>query len=130
MRQVLMIALGGSMGAVARYGLSTWISKSLNTLFPWGTLAVNLTGCFIMGVIFELFDSAIVPSGLRSYIAIGFLGAYTTFSTFSLETVQLLRDGEIRIAALNVLASNFLSFLLLALGIFFSRALIQTLHVR
>jgi fluoride exporter len=130
MQRILLVALGGSLGAVARYGFSTWISKSVNNLFPWGTLAVNLTGAFLMGIIIELFDNTLLPAGLRSFIAIGFLGAYTTFSTFSLETIQLFRDGEIKIAALNVLASNILSFLLLACGIIFSRAVIQAFHMR
>jgi CrcB protein len=125
MQQLLLIAVGGSLGAIARYGISTYVLGMVNDVFPWGTLLVNGTGAFLIGVFVELFDAAIVPPPLRSFIAIGFLGAYTTFSTFSLETINLFRDGEIRLAAMNVLASNILSIALVAAGIYASRTLVR-----
>ena len=125
MQQVLLIAVGGSLGAVARYGLSTFVYHTTNEVFPWGTLVVNLTGCFLIGAFVELFDTAIIPSEWRSFISIGFIGAYTTFSTYSLETLNLLREGELRLASVNILASNLLGIVLVVLGIYSSRVLIK-----
>lgn len=122
MQQVLFIALGGSLGAVARYGVSSYVLTTVSEIFPWGTLIVNLSGSFLMGVVIELFEHTIVPPNLRSLITIGFLGAYTTFSTYSMETVNLLRDGEVRLATTNFLLSNVLACLLFILGIYCSRA--------
>lgn len=121
MQQILLIAIGGSLGAVARYGLSTFVYHTTNDIFPWGTFVVNLTGSFLIGVFIELFDTTIIPSEWRSFITIGFLGAYTTFSSYTLETVNLFRDGELRLAAVNVLANNLISIVLLVAGIYFSR---------
>jgi len=125
MQQVLLIAFGGSLGAVARYGLSTFVYHSTSETFPWGTLVVNLTGSFLIGVFIELFDTAIIPTEWRSFITIGFLGAYTTFSTYTLETVNLLRDGELKLATFNVLASNLIGIIFVALGIYSSRLLLK-----
>jgi len=125
MQQILLIALGGSLGAVARYGLSTMVYQATSAAFPWGTLAVNLTGSFLIGVSVELFEAALVPAAWRSFLAIGFLGAYTTFSTYSVETVSLLRDGELRLAAFNVIGSNLAGLLLVALGIYCSRLFLK-----
>lgn len=121
MYQVLLIAFGGSLGAVARYSVSSYILQSVNDVFPWGTLIVNLSGSFLIGVFIELFDHVVVPPNLRSLITIGFLGAYTTFSTYSLETINLLRDGELRLATANILANNVLALVLLIAGIYCSR---------
>jgi CrcB protein len=93
--------------------------------FPLGTLVVNLTGSFLIGVVIELFDTAIIPTEWRSLITIGFLGAYTTFSTYTLETVNLLRDGELRLATLNIVASNLIGILFVVLGIYSSRLLLK-----
>jgi CrcB protein len=125
MQQVLLIAVGGSLGAVARYGLSTFVYHSTSETFPWGTLVVNLTGSFLIGVFVELFDTAIIPTAWRSFVTIGFLGAYTTFSTYTLETVNLLRDGELKLAAFNVLASNLIGVLFIVLGIYSFRLLLK-----
>jgi CrcB protein len=121
MQQVLFIALGGSLGAVARYGVSSYVSTTVHEIFPWGTLIVNLSGSFLLGVVIELFEHTILPPNLRSLITIGFLGAYTTFSTYSMETVNLLRDGEVRLVTTNFLLSNVLACLLFILGIYCSR---------
>jgi len=125
MQQVLLIAVGGSLGAVARYGLSTSVYHTTNEVFPWGTLVVNLTGCFLIGAFIELFDRTIIPSEWRSFITIGFIGSYTTFSTYSLETLNLLREGEFRLASVNIIASNILGIMLVILGIYSSRLLIK-----
>jgi CrcB protein len=124
-QQVLLIAVGGSLGAIARYGLSTFVYHMTSATFPWGTLVINLTGSFAIGLVIELFDTAIIPTEWRSLITIGFLGAYTTFSTYTLETVNLLRDGELKLAVFNVVASNLVGILFVVLGIYSSRILLK-----
>jgi fluoride exporter len=125
MQHVMLIACGGMAGALARYGLSKYVAQSSNSLFPWGTLLINLSGSLLIGLFFELFDRAVIPADLRSLITIGFLGAYTTFSTYSLETVNLLRDGEIRLCLTNVILSNVLGLLLVLAGMHTTRFIIK-----
>ncbi len=121
MKMVLLIAIGGSLGAVARYGLSLLTYHTVGASFPWGTLAVNLTGSFFIGILAGLFDAAIVTAECRSFLTIGFLGAFTTFSSFALESVNLWRDGEIKWLIMNILANNVAGILLVVLGMVGSR---------
>ena len=89
------IAVAGALGALARYGLSGWVHRFAGPGFPSGTLSVNLLGCFLLGLLTELArHGGWVSPELRVWVGIGFLGAFTTFSTFSYETVTLLRDGD------------------------------------
>jgi CrcB protein len=125
MQHLLLIAVGGMLGALSRYALSKWIYQAVNDLFPWGTLAINLSGSLLIGIFFELFDQSVIPSDLRSLITIGFLGAYTTFSTYSLETVNLLREGEIRLCLTNVVLSNVLGLMLVIMGMQATRILLK-----
>lgn len=118
MQQVLLIALGGSLGAIARYGVATWIYQHTGTSFPWGTLIVNASGSFAIGFLAALFESTVVPAAWRSFLTIGFLGAYTTFSTFSLETMNLLREGELRLATGNIVLSTGAGLAAVVLGIY------------
>lgn len=103
---LLCIAIGGAAGALARYALSEVIKHTTGAGFPWGTLCVNLLGCFLIGMAVHLVTLPAVPFGLDYMIVIGFLGAFTTFSTFSLESINMLRDGEFTRAGLYILASN------------------------
>ncbi len=125
MQQLALIAVGGSLGALARYGVSTLVYHLAGETFPWGTLLVNLSGSFLIGMFLELFDTAVVPPVWRSFFTIGFLGAYTTFSTYTLETVNLLRDGELRLAAVNVLASNIAGIIFVLAGIASARLVLR-----
>ncbi len=127
MQQILFIAVGGSVGALTRFWLSKYISQNVKVIFPWGTLIINLTGSFLIGFFFALFDKAVSPSQWRSLITIGFLGAYTTFSTYSLETLNLLKAGEFKLGLLNILASNLLGIILVFLGMESARVLLKTL---
>lgn len=103
----LSIALGGAVGALSRYLIAAWVQNRTAGLFPWGTLTVNVVGCLLMGLLFRLFeDASVLRPEFRMAILVGVLGALTTFSTFSNETLQLLNDGQVGWAAANVLGTN------------------------
>ena len=91
---IAMIALGGAFGAVARYGLSGWVQGMTATTFPSGTLVVNVLGSFLLGLSLPLFESLAWSAESRTMVTMGFLGAFTTYSTFSYEAVVLLEGGE------------------------------------
>ena len=94
------------MGASARYWLSGAVYRFLSTDFPYGNLIVNILGCFLIGVLMvSVQDRFIVTPALRVFLAVGILGGFTTFSSFSYETISLIRDGEMFRASINVMAS-------------------------
>ena len=106
MRTVIGIAVAGSLGALARYGLEGAVSRRSAGAFPWGTFVVNVSGSFVLGLLFTLLTERwLVAPWLRSTVTIGFLGAYTTFSTLSLESYRLLEDGAYGLAFANLLGS-------------------------
>lgn len=88
------IAAGGALGALARYGLTGWIQSVTGGAFPWGTMVVNVLGSLLIGFAVAWLESAAVTAEAREFVAIGLLGAFTTFSTFTYEAVALLRDGD------------------------------------
>lgn len=111
------VALGGAAGAVARYILSTWVNNRFDFLFPWGTFFVNIIGCFLLGFIYILgIETLLIPPSLRTFLTIGFLGSYTTFSTYNLETISLLKSGEIKMAIFNGVGSLLAGLLAVWLG--------------
>lgn len=111
MENIIIIGLGGFIGAVLRYQVSGWAYQAMGTDFPYGTLVVNIAGSFVLGLFLTLAEGKFMVSPvMRSFIAIGILGAFTTFSTFSFETVQLMQSGSYISAVLNIVLS-------LALGI-------------
>ena len=115
--QLVAIAVGGAIGAVLRFLISGWAYGYLGSGFPWGTLAVNLIGCFVIGFLSKLFESMTVSPNVRMMILVGGLGAFTTFSTYALENVNLLRDGQTGVALINVLVSTAVGILCVFLGI-------------
>jgi CrcB protein len=122
--QLLTIAGGGALGAVLRFGMSSYIYRLLGRDFPYGTLAVNVVGSLVMGILFILFvERGLVSAEWRSAIIIGFLGAFTTFSTFSIETLMLVESGELSRAALNVVLSVTLCLAATWLGLVMGRQL-------
>jgi CrcB protein len=122
--QILAIAGGGAIGAVARFLVSTGVYRLMGRDFPWGTLAVNLFGSFAMGLLFVLLlERSLIAPEVRAAILVGFLGSFTTFSTFSLETLTLVEQGEELRALLNVAASVLLCVAACWAGIIAARAL-------
>ena len=105
--KILVLSLGGILGTLARYGLGGFIQNRFpNSTFPWGTLVVNILGCLTIGFLWILVeDKPILTPNMRLFSMIGFLGAFTTFSTFSLETVNLMAKCQWSAAAVNVAAS-------------------------
>ena len=94
-QKIILIGLAGAVGTLARYGLSGFIQRISGGTLPWGTLTVNVVGCLIAGLVWALIENRLTVSGeTRAIILIGFLGAFTTFSTFVLETGELMRDAE------------------------------------
>lgn len=111
-----MIALGGAIGALLRYGVGVWSSQHIGTGFPWGTLLVNLLGAFLIGLLAALMQRTPWADWLVGLVMMGLLGAFTTFSTFSLEAVSLFREGATAKAALYLGVSNIAGVALAALG--------------
>lgn len=95
MKIILAIGLGSCLGGISRYLLSQFIQNKFLSTYPFGTLAVNIIGCFLIGIIFGLSERGNFTMIWRLFLVTGFLGGFTTFSSFSNETVALLRDGEI-----------------------------------
>ncbi len=123
MFKVLLVGLGGFCGAVARYLVSGLMLK-VSAEFPWGTLVVNVLGSFLLGFLMALVTETLAISpNERLFLAIGFLGSFTTFSTFIYETNSLLDEGELLLAGSNILASLLCGFFGLRLGIWLARAL-------
>jgi CrcB protein len=117
MNNYFIIGLGGFLGAVSRYAVALWIGQRWGRMFPLGTFVVNISGSFFIGLLMSLFtEKFMVNPQLRSFLIIGFLGAYTTFSTFEYETGNLVKDGEWLIALANVILSVIAGFVALKLG--------------
>ena len=116
-----MIALGGALGAIARYQLAAMIQARIAVGFPWGTFVVNITGCLVMGIVTTLLTDRLVHPNWRFLIPIGFVGAYTTFSTFELETFRAVTDGAWLVGGLNVVGSVLAGYVALWLGVVLTR---------
>lgn len=123
MRLIALIALGSALGGVARYGLSGWVATRAGETFPWGTLVVNIVGCTIIGLFAGWHDSARLPLSVeaRGFLMIGVLGGFTTFSSFSLQTLERLQEGDWLRAGLNVVLSVVLCLAGVALGYWVAR---------
>lgn len=107
LQRLLFIGLAGLAGTLCRYGLSGLIARRFGETFPTGTLLVNIVGCFLAGFLFyPLHERFLVSEVVRTALMIGFLGGFTTFSSYGLQTFTLLRDGETGFAILNIFLSN------------------------
>jgi fluoride exporter len=116
-QKLLCLALAGSLGTLARYGLAGAVHRWTGSGFPWGTVAVNALGCFLLGVFWIVGTERLAVSGeTRTIVLVGFMGAFTTFSAFVGETSQLLNDSQWFWAAGNVLLQNVAGFVLFFVG--------------
>lgn len=124
MQKTILIGLAGLAGTLFRYWLSGSVARQYGETFPWGTMAVNLVGCFLTGAVFHLTEERfLVDPTIRTVILIGLLGGFTTFSSYGLQTFMLLRDGEFGLATLNIATSNVVGLLLVWAGYVFGKAL-------
>ncbi len=124
MNKILFIGVAGLLGTLGRYWLSGWADERWGASFPIGTLIVNLVGCLLIGFLFHATEEKyLVDPVLRSAVLVGFLGGFTTFSSFGVQTFNLLRDGEIFLAGVNVLVSNVAGLLLVWTGYAVSKSL-------
>ncbi len=122
MRHLLAIAAGGAVGASLRWLLAGAVQRATGGSFPWGTFAVNALGSFLLGFLFVyLIERSTVGELWRLAITIGFLGAFTTFSTYSLESIRLMQQGVFVLAAANVLGQVFVCLVLSWLGVQLAR---------
>ncbi len=120
----LLIAIGGAAGAVGRYAVDDTISRLIGSAFPMGTLIVNLSGSFLLGLLFALVsERSALPADIRAPVMIGFIGAYTTFSTWMLESVRLAETGAWGLAGLNLGGSMLLGLVAVLAGLGLGRAL-------
>ena len=121
----LWVALGGAIGAAARYGVAQWTGHRWGWAFPWGTLAVNVTGSLAIGLLMPLLLGRGPDPALRVFLVTGFLGGYTTFSAFSVETLALVEARRWDAAALYILGNVLLSLLACGLGLGLGRLLVR-----
>lgn len=121
---LLIIGVGGALGALSRYVASGWVQNMTGSEFPWGTMAVNVSGSLALGFLL-VWLQANVSVELRQFVALGFLGSFTTFSTFSYEAVALVQDGELWRAGGYLAGSVMLGVLALAVGMSLATALVS-----
>lgn len=125
MVKIILLATGGAIGTLLRYSLSGYTYRFFDSIFPWGTLFVNLTGSFAIGTLWGFFEIENMSPNVRNFIFIGLLGGFTTFSTFALENFNLFRDGEIKLLMLNILASNVIGIMLVFGGYSLTKCIIN-----
>ncbi|MDV4154523.1 fluoride efflux transporter CrcB [Rhizobium brockwellii] len=124
MIQALLVAAGGAIGSLLRYYVGQWALRLMGPAFPWGTLAVNIVGCFVIGVFAELIARKFNASvELRLLLITGFLGGFTTFSAFSLDAISLFERGEAVAGGIYIAASVGLSMAAVIAGLAVMRAL-------
>ncbi len=116
MERYLLVALGGALGSLLRYGLGAWVQALTGPSFPYSTLLINALGSFLIGVVIRLSLEGALSGEGRLFLAMGVLGGFTTFSTFSYETLALIQEGEVWRAFLYVFFSVFLGLFLVLLG--------------
>jgi fluoride exporter len=122
--RAIWIGVAGFFGAVSRYWLDGWISRLTGGGFPWGTFVVNMTGCFLIGALTALLTERLLPHPtIRIAVTVGFLGAYTTFSTFAYESLRQIQDGAVGMALANIGASVIVGIIAAWIGVMVGRAI-------
>jgi len=125
MLKIIAVAVGGACGALMRYGVYSTVGDISRGKFPWATFAVNCVGCYILGLLFEIAGVKIISEHVKMFLTVGFLGALTTFSTFSLETIQLLRDKEHVLGLVNLFGGIVVGLILCIAGILTGRQILK-----
>ena len=124
MSNILLVAIGGAIGSVGRYLVGLWATRLAGPNFPWGTLTVNVVGAFAIGLLVEMVARCFDASNeMRAFIVTGILGGFTTWSSFTLDTMVLFERGEVGLSALYLLASLLVSFAAIFAGLALGRAL-------
>lgn len=124
MGKLFLLGLAGFIGTLGRYWMSGFVARRYGETFPLGTLVVNLVGCFLVGLLFYLLQERfLVNQTVRTVVLIGFLGGFTTFSSFGLQTFTLLQDGEFGLALLNLSIANIFGLFLVWAGYTLARIL-------
>ncbi len=126
MVNILSIAIGGFIGAILRFLLSRFIGSFDISSFPLGTFIVNSIGCFFIGLLYTIFERISIFPEIRGFLSIGLIGAFTTFSTYMMETVNLFRDKEIFLGILNIFLSNITGIIFIIIGIYVAKLLFLT----
>jgi len=124
MEKFLLISLGAVLGANARYWISEWAARKVDSVFPHGILLVNLSGSFLLGFFITLATERwLLDPRWRLLVAVGFFGAYTTFSTYTYDSIHLMLKGQVGVGLLNLLGSALLGILAVGAGIFLAKAI-------
>lgn len=118
---IVYVALGGAIGAAARYLVSDWMASWLGPGFPWGTFFANISGSFLIGIVLVLVEGGSLPAGARLFLAVGILGGYTTFSSFSYESLNLLTNSGVLLTLLNTLGQLVLGLVFVYFGVVVGR---------
>ncbi len=125
---LLAIAAGGALGALLRYAFSSLVAGATYPSLPWGTMGVNLVGSFFIGLLSGVFDRLMVHVHFKTFLLIGLIGAFTTFSTYMIESFRLLQEGQIGLAFANLLLSNILGLACVFAGFVSVRTVFDILH--
>ncbi|MBN2189704.1 MAG: fluoride efflux transporter CrcB [Candidatus Aureabacteria bacterium] len=125
MLRFFYVAVGGALGAMLRYIVSGWSHRIFPNILPWGTLIVNVSGSLIIGILWAVFEGTIVSQNTRLLLLVGVLGSYTTFSSFSLESLNLFRDSEYGFFFLNILSNLVLGLGCVFAGYVFTRYILN-----
>ncbi|HET7167718.1 MAG TPA: CrcB family protein [Candidatus Limnocylindrales bacterium] len=121
---IVLISLGGAAGAASRYVVDQWVSQRMPGAFPLGTLVVNMSGSLLLGFLFALaIERGVLPASVRGPLLVGFIGAYTTFSTLMLESWRLIEDGAVGLGLANLVGSMVIGMIVLVVGLQVGRAL-------
>jgi CrcB protein len=122
MNRYVLIGLGAMLGANARYLVGVWAGSTFGAGFPYGTLVVNVTGSLLLGFVVTLSSGRLdIPADVRTFLAVGFFGSYTTFSSYAVESITLLQDGGLWRSLLNIFGNNLIGLICALLGVYLAR---------
>jgi fluoride exporter len=126
----ILVIIGGGIGSAARFGLSTWVNQfmQVKSVFPYGTLTVNLAGSFLAGLVWGLSTETTMKPETRIFLLVGFMGGFTTFSSYALESYNFFNNGEIKNALINILVNNLGSLVLVIAGVILAKSISKGLR--